>query len=82
MDMCLYLLGIYLLYLLGMLKILQAMGSQRVRHARATELIGVHLWPYDNCLTFWAILRLFSKATTFSPTVYEGSTFLHILTNT
>ena len=52
MDMCLYLLGIYLLYLLGMLKILQAMGSQRVRHARATELIGVHLLPYDNCLTF------------------------------
>ena len=52
--------------------VLQSMGSQRVGHAWATELIylGVDLWPYDNCLTFWGIPRLFSKVATFSPTVY------------
>ena len=52
--------------------VLQSMGSQRVGHAWATELIylGVDLWPYDNCLTFWGIPRLFSKAATFSRTVY------------
>ena len=56
----------------GRPSVLQSMGSQRLGHAWVTELIylWVDLWPYDNCLTFWGIPRLFSKAATFPPTVY------------